>query len=83
MYVIGRNDYEFIKITHSKPMYDGNKLIFIIGGYMTESDINNMTKEELERNLDEMNSYGILTDYEIYLHELMERRYAILNKTHS
>lgn len=26
MYIIGKNDYEFIKITHSKPMYDGNKI---------------------------------------------------------
>lgn len=26
MYVIGKNDYEFIKITHSKPIYDGNKI---------------------------------------------------------
>ena len=26
MYVIGKNDYEFIKITHSKPMYDGKKI---------------------------------------------------------
>lgn len=49
---------------------------------MTVNDINKMTKEELENELDEMDSYGVLTDYEIYLYELMERRYAILNKTH-
>ena len=26
MYVIGKNDYEFIRIVHSEPMYDGQKL---------------------------------------------------------
>lgn len=49
---------------------------------MTEADIYSMTKEELEKELDEMGLYGILTVYEMYLYELMERRYALLNKTH-
>lgn len=49
---------------------------------MTVNDVYKMTKEELEKELDKMGSYGILTDYEIYLYELLERRYATLNKTH-
>ena len=49
---------------------------------MTVNDVHKMTKEELEKELDKMGSYGILTDYEMYLYELLERRYATLNKTH-
>ena len=33
---------------------------------MTVNDVYKMTKEELEKELDKMCSYGILTDYEIY-----------------
>ena len=43
MYVIGRNDYEFIKITHSKPMYDGQKIWSEIIGIEYDAPLHDAT----------------------------------------
>ena len=43
MYVIGKSDYEFIKISHSAPMYDGRKTWNEIQQIECEAPLSNAT----------------------------------------